>query len=64
MAIRRSSTPSPARGSGRRSRTAPGNRQTSAKPTMAQAAQPGSRFGRTGWAFLVLAFAVVTALRE
>ena len=31
---------------------------------MAQAAQSGSRFGRTGWAFLVLALAVVTALRE
>ncbi|QPL04785.1 MULTISPECIES: FtsK/SpoIIIE family DNA translocase [Actinomyces] len=57
MATRRSSTPSPSRGSGRRSRT------TQAEPPTVQA-QPGARMRRTAWAFLLLALAVVIALRE
>ncbi|MGK2348718.1 DNA translocase FtsK [Actinomyces sp. W5033] len=59
MATRRSSTPSPARGSGRRSRTT----QTEQAPAQARSL-PGARFSRTAWAFLLLALAVVTALRE
>ncbi|WP_172121108.1 FtsK/SpoIIIE family DNA translocase [Actinomyces faecalis] len=58
MATRRTSSPSSSRAGSKRS-------QAAAKPTSSEpASASSSRYRRTAWAFLVLALAVVTGLRE
>lgn len=59
MATRRTSSPSSPRAGAKRSQSA------AAKPTTTESTFTGSgRYRRTAWAFLILALAAVTGLRE